>query len=413
MIKETVCLKEKKVSLSITNSEISAILRSNTTKSGIRIYENDCLGIAGALGDYDDNDLTNKAKHMLKFKLPYTAAPAANIDNALDLSGELAISDEDFVKTCRELLAELSSKFPQFMLTHKMELLENETSINNTAGVNLSQKDRYLQLVLVMKYRQSKNLMDAYGVYVARSLDYKTTFDALSRTICAYEQKADFTDQKIPVIVSNVWGLGSIFANELNGNVFGTGASLWAGKIGEKLFNDKFSLYVDRNAKKTRQTFFDGEGVVLPDDKFALIENGVLKSPYTTKMIAKQFNLPISGSAGLVYDAASGASPMSLAAGESEKTLKELLGGKQGIYIESASGGDFTPQGEFASPIQTAYFFDGDKLCGRLPQMAMSGNVTDMFGKDFIGVANHGAYPGDSDRYHVIEMDVKKIGDWT
>ena len=75
MIKETVCINEKKTSLSVTNSKISAVLRSNIQKTGVRLYEKDCIGIAGAIGSYDDNDLTNNAKQMLKFKVPYECAP--------------------------------------------------------------------------------------------------------------------------------------------------------------------------------------------------------------------------------------------------------------------------------------------------------------------------------------------------
>ena len=199
------------------------------------------------------------------------------------------------------------------------------------------------------------------------------------------------------------------------GDVFAAGASLFSEKLGERLFSDKFSLIVNRNAEKSFNTFFDGEGVVLPDDKFLLIENGVIKAPYTSKRMAMQYNLHETGSAALEYDAVPDVSlmPSSVAKGEleiarSDKTIKALLGGRKAIFVSMATGGDFTAQGEYASPIQCAYLFDGDNFLGRLPQLSMSSNIYDMFGKDFIGVSSDGDYPGSPFSYLVCEMKVQQ-----
>jgi len=68
--------------------------------------------------------------------------------------------------------------------------------------------------------------------------------------------------------------------------------------------------------------------------------------------------------------------------------MKELLDGRNGILVWIASGGDFTPEGRFATPVQLAYLFDGENLLGRLPELSVASNLYDMFGKDFIGVSS-------------------------
>lgn len=62
------------------------------------------------------------------------------------------------------------------------------------------------------------------------------------------------------------------------------------------------------------------------------------------------------------------------------------MGGKKAIFVLMAEGGDFTPEGKFASPVQLSFLFDGEKFMGRLPQINISSHLYDMFGKDYIGV---------------------------
>jgi len=415
MIKETICLKEKKTSLTVTSGEISAVLRSNTQKSGIRLYDNNSIGIAGAIGAYSDEELTKRAKGMLNFKVPYEAAPTKDAKRALDLSKELAITDEEFVEVSRKLLAELKVKYPKFMFSNKINLTETEASLINDVGTALTQKDKHVDFGLVMKYRDSKNLMDGFGSYDARSLDYDNLFKAMSWSCEAYENKVDFSEagETIPVVfLGRMFMVMMKFYMDLNADAFANGASLFSGKTGERLFSEDFSLLINRNAEKTFNRFFDGEGIVLPDDRFALIENGVIKAPYTTKRTAMRYNLPVTGSANMVYDSAPAADPYQIAIAQGAKTLKELLGGRKAIYVASASGGDFTPQGEYASPIQIAYMFDGENFLGRLPQLSMTSHINDMFGKDFIGYSSDGDYPGSPNGYLVMDMNVRKIDGW-
>ena len=58
------------------------------------------------------------------------------------------------------------------------------------------------------------------------------------------------------------------------------------------------------------------------------------------------------------------------------------------VYVVVASGGDATPDGHFATPVQMAYLMEGGKLVGRLPDLSISGDFFDMFGKDYIGTVH-------------------------
>jgi len=315
------------------------------------------------------------------------------------------------------MLDTLRTKHPDFMYNHKIELIESEMSLSNDAGTNLKQKDRFSAFSLAIKNRESLSMFDGFGGMVSRKMDFDGLYKELSWICDAYKEKADFSEEneKIPVIILGMGGPHEFlfkFLTDLEGNEFGSGASLFSGKTGEKLFSDEFSLLINRDAKNTYNNFFDGEGTVLPDDKFALIENGVLKSPYTTKRIAKKYGYSLSGSASFGYDSTPSSTSEALAVARSDKTIKELLGGRKAIYSVMAAGGDFTPQGEYASPIQAAYLYDGENFLGRLPQLSMSSNVIYMFGKDFIGASNDGGTRGHPWSFLALDMNVRKIDGW-
>ena len=77
-----------------------------------------------------------------------------------------------------------------------------------------------------------------------------------------------------------------------------------------------------------------------------------------------------------------------------------------GIVVLMAAGGDFTPQGDYATPVQLAMLFDGERLLGRLPEFNLSSNVYDMFGKGFRGVAPNNFMPFSTYDFAVLEMNL-------
>lgn len=175
-------------------------------------------------------------------------------------------------------------------------------------------------------------------------------------------------------------------ADELNGYKVGTGASLFKDFIGEKKFSHNFTLYQSAEEEELSGVeFFDAEGVVNTDFRYTLIENGKIITPYTDKKTASQFNLPLTGSASAEYDKVPSLVPRNITVKSSDKTLKELLNGGLGVVVLIASGGDFTQEGVFGTPVQLAFLTDGEKLIGRLPELTVSGELYSMFGDDFIG----------------------------
>jgi PmbA protein len=264
-------------------------------------------------------------------------------------------------------------------------------SLKNDLGLDLSSTISRIESSLLLKEKSSPNLLDAFIAFDSTKWD-RTEYLRIADMLCdGLANEADIENgiHKVILIPGGSDFMGKLYS-ELHGLKFGTGGSILAGKIGEKLFSEDFTLYQSNSAEDgmLNNHFFDAEGTVNEAFRYTLIENGVLKTPYTDKKTAKQYNLEHTGAAGAAYDSVPSLVPTPLVIKKSEKTIKALMNGEKAMFVMFAQGGDFTPEGKYATPVQTSFLFDGEKFIGKLPQLNITSNVFDMFGKDFLGVSS-------------------------
>lgn len=151
------------------------------------------------------------------------------------------------------------------------------------------------------------------------------------------------------------------------------------------------------------------EGRVNENYIYPLVENGVLKTPFTDKRTSDEFSIKNTGSASCEYDEVPDLVAPSLSVKSGRKTTKELFGGETGILVFIAAGGDFTTSGDFATPVQLAFLYDGEKIIGRLPQLLLSSYVYRMYNEDFRGMSSDTFFRHSNDKLMVMDMDVKLL----
>ena len=163
---------------------------------------------------------------------------------------------------------------------------------------------------------------------------------------------------------------------------------------------------IDRNPETSYDCpFFDAEGQVAEDLRVPLIRNGVLENLLATKQTAAQYGLRAAGTAGAVYDGVPGVSIPSIRVKPTAASLAELVPGES-VLVVTASGGDTTPQGHFATPVQCAFLMEDGKPVGRLPELSVSGDFFDLLGKDWIGAVAGDPQP--NSLYCAVRMKVEK-----
>jgi len=409
MIKEKYTNRIKETTLNVVQTQVESIRKKDISKTGLRLFKDGLIGVSGALGSYNEAELHNTALHALSLAIPYDYEVSQEKEEEMEICPEI-IKDSDFPEEMEAFLSDLRREQPKFSFFNKIRLVDREVGLTNDLNLNLQYKNRFISVELGIKEKTSANLFDAFTGYQGRAYDRKELL-RLTNEICnAFLNPVQLPKEtKLPIVLSASDHLPlKQLMMDLNGRSFATGSSLLSGKTGEQIFSDGFTLYQSLDAKDSLQPFFDAEGVVNPDYRYTLVEKGRIITPYTDKNTAVKFNLPLTGSSEAEYDGVPSLAYLNFKIKESTKTLKELLQGQMAIFVLIASGGDFTPSGDFGTPVQLAFLFDGERLIGRLPEFQLSSNVFAMFGQDFVGVGKDSLCSLDNDKFMVMNMTVTR-----
>lgn len=404
MEKEFIKVTQESVTLNVTAGKIDSFRQIEKTTGTVRVYENGCIGVAGCLGEPDEAELTKKAQEALAFGIPYPEALEGACETE-ELHDEEIIPIPAFIPTMQAFLDRLGELCPRFALSNKISMTYQKSEYRNSKGRHLLCSGRSLEIGLIAQNRGSGNLFDSGFFWQGSSFDAEKLLQQFKKEYDAFYVSADIEPGRYPVVMEPSTAFFSFFKHFI-GDLYAVGASLVSGKLGSQVFSEKLTVRDDHNpATADGACFFDVEGCIAPDYRPTLIENGVLKGVLTTKKTAAAYGLPNFGNAQAAYDGVPNFGFGRLYPEPTAKSLKELVPGKA-ILVGVASGGDATPDGHFATPVQMSYLLENGELVGRLPDISVSGDFFNLFGKDYIGTAHND--PLDGTILTAFEMDIDK-----
>jgi PmbA protein len=410
MVSEKLFSRVRETSISIVQTKLDSVRRKDIRKTGMRIYKDSFIGVAGTIGATEGDSLHSRAEEALEHRISYPYAPTTGKRHAsynAELPGEEQLAGE-----VEAVLEVLRKEQPNFSFSNKVNRVEWEKALENDAGLDLRFQDCYMAFELVFKENASSNIMDGWVGFEGRRYDRKLLLEHANDICTAYQNKVELPGEgKYPVIFSTQQGRPLLkLLSDLNGRTCAMGSSLLSGKRGKKIFSSRFSLYQSLDPEEGLSSFFDAEGTVQEGFRYPLIRDGVFECPYTDKRTAALYDLPLTGAAVADYDGVPnlpsylGRHSIGCTAG----TLDDLLGGEKGIFVLIAEGGDFTQTGEFATPIQLAFLYEGGKLIGRLPEFQVSSHLFEMYGDAYRGTAAGGINPLSMEKYMVMDLKVSK-----
>ncbi len=410
MKKEQITIKTRETALKIQNTSVNAVRIKDIVKKGVRVYDQDKIGIAGSIGESSEEELFNQAKQNLTAGIPYPYALSGDRKDHRNYQKEVPSSDDLLMKT-EAILKMLREEYSDFDFSETIRTQHITHQMSNSEGLDLEYRDAWTSLGFIFKTKKSVNLFDGFLSYEGRTFVMEEVFASSRMMLGAYRKPLELPEaDTLPVAMLHFKELNHFLCKSLNGENYATGSSIFSGKLQEKLFSDKIRLEQNRDPRYHAEKFFDAEGSVLPEDKCLLIENGQLLKVLSDKKTSALYRLPHTGSASGSYDdipTLSGA-PLRFATDSSD--LKSALNGQLAILVMISAGGDFTSDGNFAAPVQASFLFDGTRLLGRLPEFSIQSNVYQMLGKDYIGTFDNTMFPlGDfPSQLQVYRMKVKR-----
>lgn len=383
MKREFVTLREKETTIKVQNTKINAVRMKDILKKGVRVYHQGKVGVSGAIGDAPLETLLENAQQNLgtniEYPYPLTSGKDHRSYNANPISPEALLAYSE------EVLTGLRADYTDFDFSESIKAMEITKEMQNDEGLDLRYQDAYYYLGLILKEKKSANLFDGFLSCHGRQLNLPGFWSFTRELLEAYRRPAQLPEGEVlPVFTFGIDTLMGFLGRALNGERYATGSSLYSGKLGEQLFAEKITLEQNRNPLFNNTPFFDQEGVVLPEDRHALISRGKLVSVFTDKKNAALYNLPHTGAAGGDYDGIPTLTTTPLAFQSDTSDLQNALQAPAILSMVS-SGGDFTPDGSYAAPVQVAFLFDGERIIGKLPEFTLRSHISKMLGQDYIG----------------------------
>ncbi len=409
MKKEKISIRRKEISIKLQASQINSIRVKNIERNAIRVFRDGKIGISGAVGTSLAEELTKQAIDNLSSNIPYPYALESNKKDHRNYT-ETHYSEFDLMKLTERVLDSLNQEFDDFIFSESIKTIEVDNKFENTEGLDLRYQDEYIELVIVVKAKSSSNLFDTFIGWEGRNLDLDKFLSFTKKQLQAERNEVDLpNEEKVPVFFHSPDSLGNFLIKQLNGETYGNKASLFDNKIGEQLFNKKLTVTQNKNPKTSYSVFFDTEGVTKENDSVTLIENGVLKRVFTDKKNSVKFNLEHTGSATGGYDDVPALGFADIQPSVDSTDIQKVLNGKKAIFVMVAAGGEFNADGNYATPVQASYLFDGKNLLGKIHDFYMSNDIYNMLGKDYIGTfRSEDLYFGEDHYIFGCYMNIKK-----
>lgn len=390
MKKETLVYSASDRCINIVANTVESLRINNDVQNTVRVYNGGNIGVCGTLGNADFAQMEQQAIAQLSQGISYPETHQKPVKLHLDTTKDI-IAPHEFVSQTKQLLDRLAKENPQFLFGNKVQLNSSQTAYTDSDGTDLLYKGNEYVISLTIKHKGSANITDEF--YSAES----NYFDQ-DKIAADVKMKCDAFLNKLPQIegdeVTVISGLDPLqyILNHFVAELYFRQASLLSGKLGQKVFNNKFSLSVNRHPdKKTNLQFFDVEGVVNPDFCQHIVQNGELKRLITCKKSAAMFNTENLGSADASYNGVPSVSGAGLYVTPTAESLSNLVSGKA-VYVSTTGGGDMTSSGDIALPCIVGYLYEDGKLVGRLPEFTVAANVFDLLGDNFAGVTEKGLF---------------------
>ncbi len=409
MKKEKISIKRKETSIKLQASQINSIRVKDIERKAVRVFQDGKIGISGAVGSSSEEELTKQAIDNLSSNILYPYELESNKKNHRNYK-DTHYSENDLMKLTENVLSSLNQEFDDFIFSESIKTIEIDYILENTDGLYLRYQDEHLELSLIVKAKSSPNLFDTFIGWEGRNLDLDRFLSFIKKQLQAERNTVDLpTEEKVPIFFLSPDSLGQFLMKQLNGEIYGNKASLFDNKLGEKLFNKKLTIIQNNNPKTSYSKFFDTEGVTKENDSVTLIENGVLKRVFTDKKNSEKFNLEHTGSAMGGYDDIPKLGFTNIQPCIDSTDIHKVLNGKKAIFVMVAAGGEFNASGNYATPVQASYLFDGKNILGKLPDFNMNNDIYSMLGKDYIGTfRSEYLYFGEDHFIFGCYMNIKK-----
>ena len=384
---EVAHMQSESTKVSYEANKLKSSQVEETRGTAVRVVKDGRLGFAAssdesAMAKLVSNALESAAygdKVPIVFPAPQIAPQVTTYDQTIT-----ALPIPRLVEIGQEILDFILQIEPEARLNVELERGVQHLSVRNQAGAAVSVQRSPLSISVEIDRVQGDDVLIMYSLSgtTVWEEDYMAFVRRLGEKLKLAMKSATIRSGRMPVLFSPTGALvlGFPLMLGLNGKNVYTGISPLAGKIGEKLFDDKLTVVDDATIDgKFGSASYDDEGVA--HRRHVLVERGVLKGFFYDLKTAAQSGVESTGNGERGLFNPPGPSPSNLLFAAGETPLADMIAGiDEGLLVEDVLGmgqGNVI-SGAFSNPLSLAFKIEKGEVVGRVKDVSIAGNIYDL-----------------------------------
>ena len=379
------------ISLSYKNNRAHSVRRGETSGTGIRININGRTGFSYTNNPKKINEAIRAAVESAPFGEEEDLPLPGHVDPRFEpyndsIEGMDLSSQVDMIENVIDCILQ---RYPDASVDAGVSASSGKTRLVNSSGFDASYRNSFfsasVSVTIINEKGERLEVYENISRLCPEPFDFLT--DNLLKKIDDAAKPASAESGRLPVIFtpSAFARLISIVTSGLNGKSVYRGISPFAGKLGEKIFNERLTLLNSPAEADSPFSFpFDDEGV--PAEDFFIIEKGA-PAAYAVDLkyagLLKTAPLPCA-SRGYSSLPSPSFGPVHVSGGE--RPLSSLIEGvRQGLFVDQfiGFGQSNTLTGDFNANLNLAYLIENGEIAGRVKDSMIADNIFDLLRGDF------------------------------
>ncbi|MCS6793874.1 MAG: TldD/PmbA family protein [Oscillatoriaceae bacterium SKYG93] len=291
---------------------------------------------------------------------------------------------QELVEIGKKLIQQVHEYNPEILVDVSFHVRKVRVKIATNSDVYAERSNQIVSVSLSGNLVRGEDFLQAYSYDVARERPIETerVLQQLLEKYRRAERLAHISSGSYPILFTPraaASTLGNLFDTVLSGQVVYQKASPLADKVGETLFDERFTLF-EEPASGPSACPFDDEGT--PTSRKVYIERGTVKGFYWDRRWAARAGVTSTGNG--FRGGLSRPSPdmVNLCIAPGQTSTADLIASmKEGLIVDQVLGAGQSNQlaGEFSVNLDLGYKVEKGEIVGRVKNTMVAGNIFEAF----------------------------------
>ena len=381
---EVYYLSSQDTPIEFANNRLKSLQTKAVEGLALRVIKDGRLGFASASDLSRLDELVEAAIATSEIGDPVEFEFAKDVQLQEPESDYELPSTDKLVEVGKDAIAQVREYNSDILVDAGFDMGSSQVQLATTGGTFAKTSDKTISASVSGNLVKGEDFLQAYAYQVTRDEepDYPQIIEDLIAKYKKAENSATIASGNYPVLFTPfaaAFTLGGLFKTILSGQAVVQKSSPLVDKVGEKVFDERFTLTEDPSFGVSACSF-DDEGT--PTSKKTLIDKGVVKQFYWNRLWAARGGTVSSGNGFRGGLSRPGTSLVNLCLTPGSTSLEELIAGMdEGIIVDQVLGAGQSNQlaGEFSVNLDLGYKVEKGKIVGRVKNTMVAGNIFEAF----------------------------------